>query len=265
MNEYAVIGKPIDHSLSPVLHQHFAKQFGLVFNYRKMLVEPGCFEQCAKHFFQNGGIGFNVTSPYKQDAFALSDTVTDRCMKARAANLVWQKDGKIVADTTDGVGLMRDLGRYIDVSEKSLLIIGAGGVVRSILGPLLDCFPARITLANRTEVKALALQIEFNRDGLIDVTSPEKLNQPYDVIIYATAARETQLTALPEIIFQNVQLAYDLNYNQRGLTPFVQYARSFDCQAIDGFGMLVYQAAESFKIWHGLMPEISSVDALKLL
>lgn len=257
MSDYAVIGQPIEHSLSPFLHQHFAKQFGLVFDYDKILVDPSSFSHQVETFFQAGGKGLNVTSPYKQQAFTLSDVATARCIKAKAANMLWQQDGKLMADTTDGLGLMRDLSRYLNISGRSILILGAGGAVRSILEPLLEASPATITLANRTQSRALELQGEFNRDGLIEVTTPDQLNQTYDVIIHATAQRETHCDGLPDIILQKSALVYDLNYTRQGLTAFVKHARALGCRAVDGLGMLVFQAAESFKIWHGMMPDVS--------
>ncbi len=258
MISYAVIGNPIDHSLSPLIHQYFAKQFDLVFDYGKILANRETFEEQVDAFFQAGGRGLNITSPFKLQAFAISDEVTSRCVEAGAANTLWQQHGKIMADTTDGSGLIRDLMRYIKPEGQRLLILGAGGVVQSILGPLLEKAPASITLSNRTLAKATALQQAFNNKGLIEVAAFEMLHQSFDIVIYAIKEAE-HAQNLPVKLFSEVKLAYDLTYHPSGITPFVRLAQACGCRAIDGFGMLVCQAAESFRIWHGQMPEFSDL------
>lgn len=258
MMSYAVMGNPIEHSLSPLIHQYFAKQFDLIFEYGKILVNAETFEQQVEAFFKAGGLGLNVTSPCKSQAFAISGEASARCVKAGAANTLWRQHDKIMADTTDGVGLLDDLRRYLSLEGQRLLILGAGGAVRSILEPLLEAAPAHVTLSNRTLSKAIELEQAFNRDELIEVVPLEALYQSYDIVIYAMASSE-QILNLPPIIFQQTKLAYDLMYHPSGFTPFVTHVQSLGYPAVDGFGMLVCQAAASFKIWHGNMPDVSGL------
>ena len=193
MIQYAVMGNPIRHSLSPLIHQHFAKQFDLVFEYEKRRVEPAHFEAAVDAFFKAGGLGLNITAPLKEQAFLLSQQRTPRCLTARAANTLWQADGQYQADTTDGIGLMRDLNRHLNFMGKRLLILGAGGAVRGILSPLLESGLTSLTIANRTHTKAIALQKEFDKDASIEVCEFEALKPAYDLIINATG------TAFPRL------------------------------------------------------------------
>lgn len=258
VGRYAVMGNPVQHSLSPVIHQLFAEQTGCKLQYDKIQIDLDLFEQQVQHFFNMGGCGLNITLPCKQRAFAMSDDVTSRCLQARAANTLWQKAGKIYADNTDGIGLLRDLRRHIDVSGKHILLLGAGGAARGILGPLLDALPAKVTIANRT----LATAIELQRDFIYkpSVSRLDELGPDYELIIHATSASfDGALLELPGNVIANATLCYDLSYQARGTTPFVAHARLLGCQALDGLGMLVEQAAESFFIWHGVMPITTDV------
>ena len=268
VGRYAVMGNPVQHSLSPIIHQLFAKQTGCQLQYEKIQIDLDSFEQQAQHFFNTGGQGLNITLPCKQRAFAMSDEVTARCLQARAANTLWQKAGTLYADNTDGIGLLRDLRRHMDVSGKHILLLGAGGAARGILGPLLDALPAKLTIANRTLTTALELQDEFKSRPY--VSKMDELTPDYDLIINATSASfGGAFLELPEPVITHATLCYDLSYRTREATLFVANARRLGCDALDGLGMLIEQAAEAFFIWHGVMPItadiLASVDEWSLV
>lgn len=247
----AVIGNPIAHSLSPQIHHQFAAQFGMDLDYEKILGDLEHFEQQVKDFFVSGGRGLNVTLPFKQRAFAMASQATERCRLAKAANTLWMEDGQLQADNTDGVGFVRDISRFIKLENKAILILGAGGATRGILGPLLNAKPEKIVVANRTQSKAIELKEDFPKIQIGEITGR------YDLIINATSASlDAQNLALPESLFTNKPFCYDLAYNQVEMTPFVKLARSLGCKACDGLGMLVAQAAEAFTIWHGVRPQL---------
>ena len=257
-NHYAVMGNPINHSLSPWIHQLFAKQIGLHLTYEKIQIDLAHFEQQVNDFFDQGGKGLNITLPCKQRAFAMSDIATSRCLKAQAANTLWRdENGNLKADNTDGIGLLRDLARYIDLTNKKILLLGAGGAARGILAPLLAAHPEKLTLTNRTPEKAQALSLEF--PPAISANLSE-LEGPFDLIINATSAGLTaQGIALSSTLITPNTLCYDLTYQKHASTPFVQWAKANGCIGIDGLGMLVEQAAAAFFIWHGVMPETAPV------
>lgn len=241
---YAVIGCPIEHSLSPMIHAQFARQTGLILTYEKILAEETVFESMVLDFFKMGGKGLNVTLPYKKRAFKLADVTTPRAREAKAANTLWIHEGKLHADTTDGIGLVRDLSRYITLKHKRVLLLGAGGAARSVIGALFAAEIEVLTVLNRTASKAKALQHDFPKVSL-------ELQGVYEVILHATSAAEV---TLPSHCLTPQTYCYDFMYNQKAPTPFITWARSNGCEARDGFGMLVEQAAESFWIWHGVRP-----------
>ena len=243
-DRYAVIGCPIEHSLSPLIHTQFAQQTGLVLTYEKIVAEETEFESMVVDFFKTGGKGLNVTLPYKERAFKLADVTTPRAREAKAANTLWMHEGKLHADTTDGIGLVRDLSRYITLKHKRVLLLGAGGAARSVIGALFEAEIAALTVLNRTASKAKALQQDFPSITL-------EIQGGYDVVLNATSALEI---VLPNHCLTAKTYCYDFMYNQKAPTPFVTWARSKGCEARDGFGMLVEQAVESFWIWHGVRP-----------
>ncbi len=252
--QYAVMGNPINHSLSPDIHQLFATQLGLSIKYVKILIDLPRFEQQVIEFFNQGGKGLNITLPCKQRAFAMGEQITARCLKAGAANTLWMHSGQLHVDNTDGVGLLRDLQRHVDVKGKAILILGAGGAARGILHPLFEAQPERVTVANRTLEKAQALQQDFPH---IHCQTLENVGKnDYDVIINATSASLGGASlVLPESLMTTNPFCYDLAYNRTGKTPFVHWASAHGCVAMDGLGMLIEQAAEAFFIWHGMLPD----------
>lgn len=251
------MGNPIAHSLSPFIHHCFAEQTGKQLHYEKMKVEEAFFEEQVVNFFSQGGKGLNITLPFKERAFAMAKTSTARCRQAKAANTLWMKEGQLQADNTDGVGLLRDLSRHIKLDAKRVLLLGAGGAARGVIGPLLAANIAQLVLANRTQAKATLLQTDFPQ---IKTTSLSDLKDGYDLIINATSVSLTEKTlVLPPTILQSSPFCYDLAYHAKGLTPFVTWAQQQGCTAVDGLGMLVEQAAEAFFIWHGLRPNTDVV------
>lgn len=252
--QYAVMGNPVAHSLSPWIHQHFAEQTGLFLQYDKIEVPTPQFEEYVIEFFnQPERKGLNITLPFKVRAYAMAEIKTSRCIQAGASNTLWVENGQLHADNTDGVGLVHDLNRYVDLTNKTIVVLGAGGAARGVIGELLRARPARLILSNRTIDKAQALKARFPE---IFSCGFEALTEQYDIIINATSAslQDKSLT-LPETLLNNHPFCYDLTYSKKGLTPFVQWARSQGAQAVDGLGMLIEQAAEAFFIWHKVMPE----------
>ena len=142
--QFAVIGQPVAHSLSPVIHQAFAEQFHIQLNYEKIEAEMVTFEQQVNDFFKAGGKGLNITLPFKQMAFMLAKKHSERCQAAKAANTLWFEDGRIAADNTDGIGLINDISRYVQLENKTILLLGAGGAARGILWPLINAQPKKI-------------------------------------------------------------------------------------------------------------------------
>lgn len=256
------MGNPIEHSLSPIIHQHFAKTIGCELRFEKILIDLAQFEDQVHTFFNSGGRGLSITLPCKTRAFSISDVKTERCIIAGAANTLWLKENKLYADNTDGIGLLRDLTRYIELNNKHILLLGAGGAAQGIIGPLLSTNPTQLTVINRTINKANILQLQFPG---IKVGSFEDLVQdkpPYDIIINATSASLTKTPLLlPPSLMAKKPFCYDLAYQKGKPTSFVAQARSFGCQAVDGIGMLVEQAGEAFFIWHSVRPNTASVLA----
>ncbi|STX52786.1 shikimate 5-dehydrogenase [Legionella busanensis] len=259
----AVVGNPIAHSLSPIIHQNFAKQAGTEIIYDKILGNDTNFEEQVIDFFQSGGTGLNITLPFKERAFKMANQVTARCLKAKAANTLWMQGNQLWADNTDGVGLIKDLEHYIDIADKDILLLGAGGAARGIIGPLLEASVKRLTIVNRTKEKLVAVANDFPSITLAEFS---ELSGAFNVIINATSASlsDSPFTLLPVNMLANKPFCYDLAYNREKDTPFINFAKENSCKAYDGLGMLVEQAAEAFYIWHDFKPETTSVlGALK--
>lgn len=251
MNQYfAVMGNPIAHSLSPQIHQHFAKQTGIVLHYEKIEVSDKSFEHDVANFFKQGGSGLNITAPFKERAYTIAEVKTLRCQKAGAANTLWQINGILHADNTDGIGLMRDLNRYIQINGNRVLLLGAGGAARGVLGELLGANPKILTLSNRSMEKARVLAQQFSN---INLQAFHELTPDYDLIINATSINLNQQSLfLPHPILSNSPFCYDLSYNPVGPTHYMQWATSHGSPTASGIGMLIEQAAEAYFIWHGV-------------
>ena len=276
-DRYAVIGHPIAHSRSPAIHAHFAAATGQSLAYGRIDAAPEAFVTAVRDFFEGGGRGMNVTLPHKESAVRLADHLTDRARVAGAVNtLMRQPDGTLLGDNTDGAGLMADLARLgIRVTGAQVLVLGAGGATRGILGPMLEAAPASLTLANRTPERAQALAATFRAQaGAADGTAPATRlsgcgydalaaltgDGPFDLVLHATSLGLQGATPpVPPGVLGPRSAAYDLGYGVPD-TPFVRWARAQGvARAEQGFGMLIEQAAESFRIWRGVRPDTASL------
>ena len=291
---FAVVGNPVAHSLSPRIHQLFARQFGLTMEYHRLPVEVGGFAAAVGNFFARAGAGLNVTAPFKQQAFKLcaaaGNAVSERARWAEAVNTIqFKSEQKLFGDNTDGVGLRRDLENNLNwkIAGQRVLILGAGGAARGIILPLLQHTPASITIANRTAHKARKLAEQFSAAG----DSREKLRerpaaygcgyerlaefmaaatdarpnfatQPnFDLVINATAASLQQQSPVIDAACIRGAMVYDLAYAHPP-TVFMKWALANGARAVsDGLGMLVEQAAESFYLWHQRRADTGAVLA----
>jgi len=267
MDQYRVFGNPIEHSRSPFIHQSFARATKQQLNYETQLAELDGFTSAITEFITQGGKGANVTVPFKEQALAISDELTDRARLAGAVNTLSFNEGKIVGDNTDGEGLVQDLLRHnVQVENSRILLLGAGGAAKGVILPLLAQNPANIIIANRTVSKADALIEQFN-DGRLNSCSFEQASEKaYDLIINATSASLSgSLPAISPDTITAKTVCYDMVYGKIQ-TPFLAWAKSKGAaKVIDGVGMLVGQAAVSFHIWRGVKPEVAGViEQLKL-
>ena len=267
IDDYAVMGNPIAHSKSPRIHSLFAEQTGQSVNYTAIQVDTGGFKQAVGNFKAHGGKGLNITVPFKQEAWALVDDRSDRAQRAGAVNTIKFENDKLYGDNTDGIGLVNDLtvNHQVVLKGKRILLMGAGGAARGVLSPLLAEQPAALVIVNRTASKAIDLADEFKDLGCISGCGYEKLSDEtaFDVIINATAASlQGELPPLPDHVVAEEGCCYDMMYGAEP-TTFMQWAREHDAAKImDGLGMLVEQAAESFNIWRGVRPNTHVVIEL---
>jgi len=267
MDTYAVFGAPIKHSKSPRIHGLFAEQTKQRLEYTAELVPADVFEQEVRGFFSKGGKGLNCTVPLKELAWQFADTLTERARLSKAVNtLALQKDGTVLGDNTDGIGLVTDLmvNNSVTIKQKRLLILGAGGASRGIILPLLEQEPMEIVIVNRTVAKAETLAQEFQHKGNISASSYADLaGQSFDLILNATSASLTgELPPLAEGLLAKQGSCYDLAYANEP-TAFVRWAAGQGAvKNLDGIGMLIEQAAEAFFIWRDVRPETQSIIAL---
>lgn len=265
-DRYAVIGNPVAHSKSPAIHAAFAQATGQNMAYTAILAPLDGFRASVEGFRDAGGKGANVTLPFKLEAFSLATETTERARAAQAANTLRFDARCILADNTDGVGLIRDIegNLGVGIAGKRVLVLGAGGATRGVLGPLLERAPAEVVIANRTAIKAVELARGFARPGSIEGGGYETLTgRSFDIVVNATSASLAgELPALPGGMFAADALAYDMMYGA-GLTVFLRYARKAGATRLaDGLGMLVEQAAESFFLWRGVRPKTAPVIAM---
>jgi shikimate dehydrogenase len=259
-DRYAVIGNPIEHSKSPLIHAAFARQTGQDMIYERLLAPLGGFADTVAEFRAQGGRGLSVTIPFKEDAFQYATRPTRRAELAHAVNtLHFLADGEIFGDTTDGIGLVRDIRTNLGfaLQGKNVLLLGAGGAARGVIQPLLDENPAALTVVNRTPAKADALGGAF--ESITTGGFDSLPGSQFDVVINATASSlSNDLPPLPEDVFAPGALAYDMMYGRE--TPFMAFARERGAALVaDGLGMLVEQAAEAFFIWRGVFPQTGPV------
>ena len=267
----AVIGKPITHSKSPQIHQDFANQFDAKIEFRKDEVSPDTLKTWLAEFFKVGGKGVSITLPLKEAALNYADEISDRARLASACNVIYLKNERLFADCTDGFGLIRDVEENLKISlkNKKILILGAGGAARGIIPSIIEKNPAKLKIANRTESKAFSLKadledkVDLKKKNLIfeagSLLDDFLLTDSYDLVINSTSV-STQIgesIGLPKGLFSGTKLAYDLFYADEK-TVFMQDALAGGAEKVsDGWGMLVEQGAESFKLWTNLIPDTS--------
>lgn len=266
-DRYAVMGNPVAHSQSPFIHTRFAEQTGQALEYHAIDVPRDGFAQALAKFQQEGGKGLNVTVPFKEEAWRLMDDCSGRAERAGAVNTIWfDPQGRRCGDNTDGIGLIRDLVGNLgfELRGRRVLVLGAGGAARGVLGPLHDEEPRALVIANRTPERARVLADLFGGTGVVEPCAFDGLRgRHFDLIINATSASLTgTVPRIPDDLLAEEGWCYDMAYAQ-GATAFVQWgeARGARGRSVDGLGMLVEQAAESFQRWRGIRPETASVIA----
>lgn len=264
-DKYAVIGNPIAHSKSPEIHRKFAAQTGQDLSYEKILGDMECFSCDAKDFFAAGGKGLNVTVPFKEKAWRMADELSPRADSAGAVNtLILKQNGTLLGENTDGVGMVRDLQQNhgFELAGSRVLLLGAGGASRGVVRPLLEQKVAELVIANRTSSRAVEMATQLQSLGPVNGCGLDELGSvaTFDLIINGTAAGLAG--KVPDVSVTCVgkkTWVYDMMYASEP-TAFVEWGiRNGAAKALDGLGMLVEQAAESFYLWRGVRPETKTV------
>ena len=261
MDAYGVVGNPINHSKSPKIHHLFAEQLGHQISYSKIESSLEDFTQTIELFFTKGGKGLNITLPFKEAAFKLSDSYGQSAENCQAVNtLSFSEDGRIYGESTDGLGLLKDLeNNDIYLEGKEVLLLGSGGAARSVIPSLHQKDIAGLTVCNRTKEKAIKIREDFIHLREINVLDGLNLKNHYDIVINATSANLNN--EAPEInpnVFDG-SVCYDMGYTY-GDTFFLNWAKKFNPSiCLQGWGMLVEQAAESFYIWRGVRPDTEEI------
>jgi len=263
-DRYGVMGNPIGHSKSPMIHTLFAAQTGQHLRYEAILVEIGAFAEAIEHYRAEGLKGLNITVPFKRDAWKLVDERSPCAERAGAVNtIVLRKDGSLFGDNTDGIGLVRDIRDNLGIAlcGKKILLLGAGGAVRGVLGPILEEQPSSVMIANRTPARAQELADAFEELGTTDGCGFDELDgSSFDIVINGTSASlKGEVPPLPDALLAKGALCYDMMYGASP-TAFMAWADDHNSASIaDGLGMLVEQAAESFLLWRGVKPQTAPV------
>lgn len=263
-DRYALVGHPVSHSRSPLIHQLFAQQTGENLTYELIDASPDEFETAVLGFGAAGGLGMNVTVPHKEAAFALCQTHGEQAKAAGAVNTISFNNAGRHGDNTDGTGFLQDLvgNHERELTAKRVLMLGAGGAARGILQPILAEDPAALVIANRTIARAEALFHDLGSPPGLAICRFDELEDmdQFDIVINATSAGlKGEQPPFPETLVNRDTFCYDLAYSLKP-TPFVAWANANGAgHAVQGWGMLVEQAAESFKIWRGIRPETKSI------
>lgn len=266
VDHYCVMGNPIAHSRSPWIHTRFAELTGQTMVYDKREIPLDHFDHSVQAFINEGGLGCNITVPFKFKAAALATHTSERGLLAQAVNILTFKDGQILGDNTDGLGLVDDIERNAGLPLKGLrvLLIGAGGAAAGVLGPLINAQPAHISVANRTLHKAEVLVARHQSLALLQKTELvahdlKALETDYDVVINGTASSLSGAgVPVGEHVLKPGALAYDMMYGP-GAQGFMDWAKQHGAVPRDGLGMLVEQAAEAFLIWRDVRPPSGQV------
>jgi len=262
VDSYAVMGNPVAHSKSPLIHTLFANGTDQNLRYTAILVDIDGFQEAVDEFFANGDLGLSITVPFKEEAWQLAQRLTPRAEKAGAVNTLWQDEqGLLLGDNTDGAGLIADLktNNGITIKGARVLILGAGGAVRGVLDPVLNEQPAEVVIANRTLARADALVSLFSKEP-VSSSDYEHLAGRFDLVINGTAASlQGEIPPLPEHTIDRNTCCYDMMYGP-GETVFNRWCREHGAgKTMDGLGMLVEQAAEQFTLWRGVRPDSAKV------
>jgi shikimate dehydrogenase len=267
MDLYGVIGNPIQHSQSPLIHRLFADQTNQVLSYNAVLAPLTEVDRVLNDFRSRSGCGLNVTAPFKQLVYPLMDEVSPRAKIAGSINTItFHSNGACHGDNTDGIGLIRDMtiNQKICLKNKTILLLGAGGAIRGVLAAILHQQPRQVVIANRSKEKALTLVSEFAEYGVLSASELSTLSvYAFDIVINGTSpALPGGEFILPNGVLNADAYCYDMVYGQ-GMTPFLRWAAAEGCVSYnDGLGMLVEQAAESFAIWRNIRPNTAPVLSL---
>ncbi len=259
---YAVFGNPISHSKSPVIHSFFSKQTGVFHTYKSVNVPLDSFSSILNNFFEQEGQGANITAPFKTKAYCFSSKLTDRANIAQSVNTLKKIDDRcFLGDNTDGIGLLSDLIRLDFIrKDSSILMLGAGGAVRGVLFSLLS-FGCSIFILNRTTSNANKLVLQFKQYGEINIFKDKTIKvKKFDLIINATSKNiKIKENFIPLSLISSQTCFYDMNY-QKDKTPFIHWCTKIGANFFsDGIGMLVFQAAHSFFLWHNIFPEVNYI------
>ena len=267
LGNFAVIGDPVEHSLSPKIHNLFAKQHGNQIEYEKIRVSKGLFVAFVEDFFSNRGAGLSITLPLKSEAFEIADSLDEASRSCQAVNTLKLVNGKLNGFNTDGVGFLADLETWhgITVKDKRILLLGSGGAAKGVVRPLLTREPKTLVIANRTHASARALADQLHSENFIGLEgvgldNAELLNKRFDIIVNATSAghKNSEMPIDGDLLEDAV--CYDLSYG-----PAAGFSRWAELRgakrSIDGLGMLIEQAAKSYEIWTGFSPNTESVRA----
>ena len=265
-DHYAVIGNPIKHSKSPLIHAEFARQTAQDLDYTAIEIPTDALQAGLETLRQQGFKGINVTVPFKEQVWQIVDHRTARAELAGAVNtVIFHEDGSLSGDTTDGVGLCRDLteNHQLILKNKRILLLGAGGAARGVIEPLLALQPSEIFIANRTASRAEQLAEIFSHLSHVSGGGFAQVSGQYDVVINATAASlQGEVPPLPDQVLAAGACCYDMMYGKED-TAFIKWAKQHQAEkALDGLGMLVEQAAEAFYIWRGVRPQTQTVIGL---
>lgn len=262
MKRFAVFGNPVNHSLSPYVHSKFSQQTGIKLDYKAVNVGAEEFETQVRAFFAGGGSGLNITIPHKHQAWQLADIKEESAKSTRTANTLYLRKGSIAAANTDGDGLVKDIRANLhwQLKDASLVLFGAGGAARSVLPALAAAEVRKIILVNRTSQKARQLAQDFSHLPLIHCDIDALPQQDYTILINATSVSLTGEIDFPSAIIHSQLYCYDMVYNLQAPTRFIEWARDNGALVTeDGLGMLVEQAALSYKIWHGVVPNTAEL------
>lgn len=267
-DQYAVFGNPISHSKSPQIHTEFATQTEQQLQYSAICVAEDGFDEAWQQFLQGDGKGLNITIPFKEQAWQAAQQRSPRAELAGAVNTLYRNDaGELCGDNTDGIGMVRDIveNHGGQITDRAVLVLGAGGAVRGVLQPVLAQNPSRLVIANRTLARAEALVELFQPHTEIPLQAlgfDQLAGQQFDLVINGTAASlQGEVPPLPDDLLSAGAWCYDMMYGSEQ-TAFCGWAEQHGAQqAIDGLGMLVEQAAESFSIWRGVRPDTAPVIA----